>query len=337
MSIFGFSPSDVITSYSEPAEKSVRGVDSANGQAGPKLLSDSGKGVDLADQFLVFQLSSRVDGPTILEASQIEPKIDGSPEEPDVLAALELLSFHVGSEEDIEGDTCATMRVNFGKDESSLDSRFDTVFWSIAAGLKLYDQAKSGRSESKDLKGNFHRAFGNRPIEIPGGLGRLSFEVVEHKEPKWWNTLLGFGQSSTAKQLVSLLGFPAITTAAIAVVDELLDRLTNSSPKILFRSLPMRLALSKHARDGFTGGNPRLKIGAMSSGLCVLARGRDFNAIADANAFFYPTYGRLVPAEISEADLVAGKFVDPFKALTYAVFRVGMKGTKIDPTFNFSA
>lgn len=337
VSLFNFSPTEILTSYAEaPAQKQFRGASRGQGaDTGLQVVSDSGRGVELADQFLVFQLSSLGDGPTILESSQVEPKIAGSSDEPDVLAALELLSFHVGAEEGIDEDTCATMRMNFGKDQSSRNSRIDTVFWSIAAGLQLYDQAKNGRSASKDLNGNFHKAFGHRPIEIPGGLGVLSFDVVEHTEPPWWRKVLGFGQSGAAKHLVSLLGFPAVTTQAIAVVDELLDRLTDSSPKTLFRSLPMRVALSQWARDGFTGGNTRIKIGAMNPGLCVLARGRDFKTIAESNAFYYPSLGMLAPAGVSESDLVGGRYDDPLKNLTYAIFRVGMKAATIDPTFNF--
>jgi hypothetical protein len=335
MNIFNFSDSQILTSFSEVPDKKQhrRALTDKGGAPGLKVVADNGQNVELADQFLVFQLNSLSDGPTILEASQVEPEIAGSDENPDVLAALEMLSFHVGSEEDVDGDTCATMRVNFGKDQSSSSNNFDTVFWSIAAGLRLYNQFKNEPSASKDLNGNFHRAFGNRPIEIPGGIGILSFDVIEHIEPPWWRKLLGFGQSNTAQQLVSLLGFPAVTMQAIAVVDELLDRLADSSPKTLFQSLPMRLALSQWSRDAYTGGNKRIRIGAMSPGFCVLARGRDYETIAGSNSVYYPQYGRLIPAHFSESEVVAGE--DPFKSLTYAVFRIGMKAAKIDPTFNF--
>src|SRR5262249_9470869 len=153
------------------------------------------------------------------------------------------------------------------------------VFWSIAAGLSLYNQANNAKPESKDYKADLQRAFGNRPIEIPGGLGRLSFEVIKHKEPPWWKRIFQFAQSETGQSLVSLLGFPAITRQAIAVIDQLLDRLVDAQPEPLFKSLPMRLALSKYARNEFTGGNPKVRIGALSRGFCVMARGKDFDVI----------------------------------------------------------
>jgi len=299
--------------------------------------SDSGAGVSLADQFIVFQFNNQLDGPTILEASQVEPKIAGSPTEPDVRVALEMLSFNLGANEGIDPDTRATMRINFGKDQSSTDKHFDTVFWSIAAGLQLYDSYKGKRTESKDLNGDFGKAFANRPIEIPGGLGQLSFQVVKHKEPPWWKKLLGFAQSDTAKSLVSVLGFPAVTTQAISLIDELLGRLVDAEPEVLFGSAPMRLALSRWARDEFSGGNPRIRIGCLRQGFCVLARGRDYDAIAKSNAAYYSQYGKLVPTGVPDAQILAGKYDDPLKDITYAVFRVGMGGTKLDPTFNFTA
>ena len=174
-----------------------------------EALYDSGKSVQLADQFVVFELSRDDDGPTILGGSHLTPMIEGSPDQPDVLAVMEMLSFHVGQSDHIEGDTSATLRVNFGKDESSTNKTIDTVFWALAAGLRLYDQTDDKRSATTDLNADFHKAFAKRPIEVPGGLGSLSFEVVKHREPKWWRKLLGLSQSDVAKQLVSVLGFPA--------------------------------------------------------------------------------------------------------------------------------
>jgi hypothetical protein len=340
MSLFKFSPDEVVTSYSVVGGGEALGVRTVGRGAEESMLSlksDSGAGVSLSDQFLVFQFNNQLEGPTILEASKVEPKIVGSPNEPDVRLAMEMLSFNLGANESIDENTRATMRINFGKDQSSTDKRFDTAFWSIAAGLQLYDSYKNKRTESKDLKGDFGKAFGNRPIEIPGGLGQLSFQVVKHKEPPWWKKLLGFAHSDTAKSLVSVLGFPAITTQAIALIDELLGRLADSEPEVLFSSVPMRLALSQWARDEFGGGNPRIRIGCLRQGFCMLARGRDYETIAKANATYYSQYGKLIPAGVNEADLVAGNYDDPFKNITYAVFRVGMGGTKLDPTFNFTA
>ncbi len=340
MDLFSFSPDQVVTSYSlvEGGERlGVRGLSRTAEGGMLDVRSDSGAAVSLGDQFIVFQFNNKLEGPTILEASQVEPKIAGSPSEPDVRVALEMLSFNLGANERIDPETRATMRINFGKDQSSTDKYFDTVFWSIAAGLQLYDSYKNKRAESKDLNGDFSKAFGKRPIDIPGGLGQLSFQVVKHKEPPWWKKLMGFAHGETAKSLVSVLGFPAITTQAIALIDKLLGRLVDSEPEVLFGSNPMRLALSQWARDQFSGDNPRIRVGCLRQGFCVLARGRDYDTIAKSNALYYSQYGKLVPTSVNDAQILVGDYDDPFKDITYAVFRVGMAGTKLDPTFNFAA
>ena len=89
---------------------------------------------NLDNQFIIFQLNSSTEGPTILDSSEVQPSLDGNSEEPDVLIAAEMVSLHV-ARKGLEPDTRATLRMNFGKDQSSTDKRFDTVFWSIAAGL----------------------------------------------------------------------------------------------------------------------------------------------------------------------------------------------------------
>jgi len=137
--------------------------------------------------------------------------------------------------------------------------------------------------------------------------------------------------------LVSAFGLPAVTLQVVNVFDQLLNRLSDSSPKILFKGRPMRLAFSKQARTDFTGGNPRVNMGCLNRGFCVFTRGRDFDAVARSNAVFYPTIGKLVPATVRPGDIAAGQYDDPLQDVTYAVFRVGTKATKLDPTFNYGA
>ena len=290
---------------------------------------------DLKDQFIVFQFSSKLEEQAILESSQVVPMLDGSEQEPDVLVHLELQSFSIGKSENIDAETRATMRINMGKDENSRDKYFDTVFWSIAAGLELYDRAKDKRAEGKEFKSDFRKAFANRPIEIPGGLSKLSFEVVKHKEPPWYKSIFRFLTSETGRSLISILGFPAVTTQAIHLVDELMNRIDDSEPEVLFKSLPMRLALTQQAKNDYTGGNERIRIGCLNPGFCILARGRDFSTFVNSDAIYYPSYGKLVPMSLSQADLMSGNYEDPFEEVTYAIFRVGMKKTKLDPTFNY--
>lgn len=292
---------------------------------------------EFGQQFFVFQLSSKADQPSVLDSSKVIPTIKGSDDNPDVLVNLEMLSFCLGEsdKEGIDKNTRATMRINMGKDQNSTDKLFDTAFWSVAAGLNLFNESKKKVSDAKDLKADIKQALGRRPIEIPGSLSMLQFEIVKHKEPKWWQRIFNFMQTDTGKMLISTIGFPAITQSAISVIDELLNRLDDSSPEILFKSRPLRLALSEKAKDDFTGGNERVKTGSLNPGFCVLARGNDFKKLVDSDVFYYPSFGKLVPSGIEEAEILSGSFNDPLKDVTYAVFRVGMKETKLDPTFNF--
>jgi len=277
---------------------------------------------DLRDQFVLFQ---RADDPAVREPTEVEPRLEGSDDLPDVLVGLEMLAFHLGADEGAGPGTRATLRLNFGMDEASPDRRFEPTFWSIAAGLRLFDEGHGRRSASRDLRGDFRAAFGGRPIEVPGGLGRLSFEVVAHREPRWWRRVFGFAEGPAGRALVSALGFPAVTHRAIAVVDELLNALEESRPQPLFRSQPLRLALSRHARDGFAPGG-RVRLGCLNPGFAILARGRDYATLVGADAAFDATLGRLVPAGDDRRD-------DPFAAMTYAVLRVGMRPTRLDPMF----
>ncbi len=91
---------------------------------------------DLENQFVVFQFNTDADGPSILDMSEVIPSKPGADDKPDALARVQLASFNVGQDEDIDEGTKATIRLNFGKDSNS-ESQLDTVFWSIAAGFNL--------------------------------------------------------------------------------------------------------------------------------------------------------------------------------------------------------
>jgi hypothetical protein len=322
-----------------PAGKARGGGDMwSEGVPSTNYVSDTGAAAsqsDMKDQFVVFQLNESMEGPAVLNAEAVRPKLAGSDDEPDILTKLNLISFHVGDGENIDKGTRATMRINFGKDPSSTDRMFDTAFWAIAAGLKLYNDNTGQPAQTKELSADINRAFGGRPIEIPGGLGNLSFEVIKHEEPKWWQKVFSFLQSGAGQGMTSVLGFPAVTQTAIGIIDELVGRLSENEPEVLFKSKPMRLALTGKAHEEFTGGSPRVRLGSLNNGYCVLARYGDYNEIAASNAVFYPTHGLLAPASADPADYASLTSGNPLHGLTYAVFRVRMKTTALDPNFNF--
>jgi hypothetical protein len=290
-----------------------------------------------SEQFFAFQLSSDRAGPTILDPIDVNPSLAGGAGEPDVLMNIEMLSFHLAETQALDPETRATLRMNIGKDESSTDKRFEAVYWTVAAGLNLYNTLKKGRSESKDLNVDLRKALANRPIEVPGGLGRITFDVIKHKEAPWWKRVFAFLEGAPGTALVSALGFPALTAQAVKVVDELLSRLADSEPEVLFKGAPMRLALTQQARIDFTAGNQRVRLGSFNPGYCVFARGKDFLTVANSNAIYDATIGRLVPTDVPASDLHSGNYHDPLADVTYAVFRVGTRSTKLDPTFSYRA
>ena len=289
---------------------------------------------DIRDQFVVFQFSKTPDGPTILDTSQVEPIKEGSADKPDALAVVQLASFSVGTDEEINKNTRATLRLDLGKDSNS-DSPLDTVFWSIAAGMNLYDDIKRKPSEAKDLKTDFNEAFSRRPVEIPGALGKLSFEVIKHKEPKWWQRIFTFLQSSTGKTLTSAVGFPAITGQAIGFLDELLNRLDKSNPEVLFKSRPMTLALTTRSRDSFNAGVPSVSVGVMNPGFCLLARGRDYKTLVDNKPVYMGAYGLLKPKEMDLQEFLQSPSANPFNKMTYAILKVGTAETKLNPSLDY--
>lgn len=289
---------------------------------------------DVRDQFVVFQFSQQENGPTILDMSQVTPAKSGSAERPDALAVVQLASFSVGSDEGIDRSTRATLRLDLGKDSNS-ESSLDTVFWSIAAGMNLYDDLNKRRTESKDLKTDFNEAFSRRPVEVPGGLGRLSFEVVKHKEPKWWQRIFTFLQSGTGKALTSAVGFPAITGQAVGFLDELMNRLDKSDPEVLFKSRPMTVAMTARARDAFNAGVPSVSVGVMNPGFCLLARGRDYKVLVENRPVYMGAYGLLKPSDMSLEEFLQSPASNPFSKMTYAVLKVGTAETKLNPTLDY--
>ena len=290
---------------------------------------------DEGDQFMVFQINNAAEGKTILEASELTPHFPGSEQQPDMYVTIEMQSFHVAKNEPIEKNTRATLRLVVGKDKGSRDRTFDDVFWTISAGLDLYNHYKDQKAKPNEYKADFNKALGNRPIEVPGALANMQFEVVKHSEPKWWQRIFGFLRSEAGRSLTSVVGFPAITSSAIQVLDELFNRLDKSDAKPLFKSRPMILALSEQAKMDYTGGIPRIRVGCMNPGFCVFARRKDYHAIADANAYYYPHLGILVPSSVDPSDVAAGTYDNPLEDVTYAVFKVNMIPTKLELRFNF--
>ena len=307
MSLFSFDPTQTLTELA-PANASPmprsRGASEGGGLIdlrGRNFTRDNGTVAsrdDLADQFIAYQISKAAEGPALLDTSAVQPGLAGSAEQPDVLARMNLISFHIGKGEGHRRRHPCHATHHLRRRPSSSTRMLDTAFWAVAAGLKLYQDGKV--AQDKQLAADLNRAFANRPVEIAGGLGLLSFEVVRHEEPVVAAAvrLCAWPHRPDAHQRAR---FPAITQPALSLVDELLGRLADDPHEVLFKSAPMRLALSRRAHDNFTGGNARIKLGALDDGYCVLARGRDHDTLVAADPVFHPTHGILAPASANPA------------------------------------
>lgn len=282
---------------------------------------------DLNDQMIAFQISENEDGPVIVDTTEITPQFEGS-ENPDVVAAVSMESFHLGAQEETEDDSRATVRLILGKDPGSSDDSFDLAFWTITAGLQLYDSVKGEKANAGDLQSDFHQALGRRRIEVPGGLGQLRFDVLRHKEPPWWKKIFKFITGPTGTALTAAIGFPALAPQAIGFLDELLERLSDSDSRVLFAGRPLKLALSQKAKDDYLGGVSNVKMGSLRPGFVVLARGRDFRTLNTNAAYYHATYRKLVAKDMSLQEIL-DEGSDPFKDVTYSVLRLRMRETKL--------
>jgi hypothetical protein len=283
---------------------------------------------ELRDQFFIFQLNDDPKGPAVLEPTEVAPSIKGSDDQPDVLMRLAMESLHVGKQEPVSPETKATTRVAVGED-SSVSRGFETLTWTLAAGLDLWDQYKNEQTQHNEMKADSHEAFGGSPIELVGGVGKLSFEVVKHKNPPWWRDLFKLAQDPTVNKLVSLVGFPAITLSAVSFVDGLLSKLLGSEdPDVLFKGRPMKLALTEKGRDELTAGLHTVKAGCVNPGFLVLARGRDRDEIVAADVEYHSELGVLIPRGKRGEEI----YDDALPEVTYAIMRLKMKQAKLTRT-----
>lgn len=288
---------------------------------------------DVSNTFSVFQLSKTE--PKWLEPSDVQPAIEGGDSEPDVLLNVQMMAFHIGSNESVDKDTKATLRLTVSKDDASPNKMLEKVFWAMSAAMSLWDQNKQQKAAPKDLATPLSdRAFANRPIEIPGGVGDILFEVVKHKPTPWWDEVVGFFTGGTGQQLLSLAGFPAVTTEVMTFLDNMLDQFTDNDPAPLFSSNQLQLAFSTYARDSITGGYSSIKQGCLTSGYWLLVRGRDHDLIAQHPSIFYPEYGMLIPSDKTPADVMKPDYADPFDAVTYAVLKAGVAKANLSPNFH---
>ena len=286
---------------------------------------------DIANQFLLFHLTPA----GLQEPSEVPPVTEGSEDAPDMLVAASLEAFQMDHSDLRPGDS-ATLRFTMGKDPSSTDRNFDNAFWCIAAGLRLFDDVESEPASAPDLRTDFKKAFGNRPIEIPGSLAVMSFEIVRHEPEAWWQRIFKFLESGTGKALTSALGFPAITQTAIQVIDELVSRFQDNAGSLL-KSRPTTFALSQRAMSAYTHSNPQIRMASLNPGWSLIARGADYARLTrdGPRIRFYSQLGVIAPEGLSLPELIAAPESNPYNDMTYGLLRIDMKPTQLDPKFNY--
>jgi hypothetical protein len=292
---------------SDPVETSINEASISSGVTDPS-------------QFILLQLS---DGDKrILNTSEVVPRLTGS-DKPDINMLLDFEGFKIGSNEDVNKETKATLQLQIGQEEKI--GALEKLFYCINGGLDLYNEIKGSKAESKDFKKSTDQALGNKPISLPGGIGQISLKVVKHKEPKWWQKVFSFAKSDQAKELFSLIGFPGITETAVNCVSGMLDSLFDKTPEVLFQSQPVKLGFSQIARDELGGGLATNFVSCLNPGFWIMARKSDYEMIINSKPVYYGGYGILAPDGMSEIDALRDSINNPFSRITYAVIRARMK------------
>lgn len=282
----------------------------------PRLTRDAA--TDDSNQFILLQLS---DGDNrVVNTSQVIPQLKGN-EKPDINMLLDFEGFKVGTDEDIDPRTKATLQLQIGQ-EKNVDG-LEKLFYCINGGLDLYNDIKKKSAEAKDFKKSTSEALGKKPISIPAGIAQLSLKVVKHEEPKWWQRIFQFAKSDTGRELMSLIGFAGVTETAVNCLAGMLDNLFDKQPQVLFQSQPIRLAFNQSAKEELSGGLSTNFVSSLNPGFWVMARKRDYQTILNAKPIYYGGLGLLAPDGMSEIE--ADSSNNPFSKLTYAVIRSRMK------------
>ncbi|WP_448700972.1 hypothetical protein ACFGVR_02740 [Mucilaginibacter sp. AW1-3] len=287
-----------------------------------KSIRESFVNTSIADpnQFILLQLS---DGDKrILNTSEVVPKLAGS-DKPDINMLLDFEGFKIGSNEDVDKDTKATLQLQVGQEEKI--GPLEKLFYCINGGLDLYNEIKGSKTESKDFKKSTDQALGNKPISLPGGIGQISLKVVKHEEQQWWQKVFSFAKSDQAKDLFSLIGFPGITETAVNCVSGMLDSLFDKAPEVLFQSQPVKLGFTQTAKDELGGGLTTNFVSCLNPGFWLMARKADYDEIINSKPVYYGGYGILAPDGMSEIDALRDSRNNPFSKITYAVIRARMK------------
>lgn len=270
------------------------------------------------NQFVLLQLSDGAQ--RVINTSQVVPTLKGD-QKPDINMLLDFEGFKIGTDEDIDPRTKATLQLQVGQ-EKAMDG-LEKLFYCINGGLDLYNDIKKKNADANEFKKTTAEALGKKPISLPAGTGQISLKVVKHEEPKWWQRIFQFATGNTGRELMSLIGFAGVTETAVNCLSGMLDNLFDKQPQVLFQSQPIRLAFTQAAKEELSGGLATNLVSSLNPGFWVMVRKNDYQTIADAKPIYYGGLGLLAPDGMSEVE--ANSSNNPFSRLTYAVIRARMK------------
>lgn len=282
---------------------------------------ESNEGSSGETQFILLQLSGG--DQRVLNTTNVVPTLPGTSEKPDVNMLLDFEGFKIGSNEDIDRKTKATLQLQVGQEQKI--SGLEKLFYCINGGLDLFNEIKNKKSEAKDFKKSTGEALGNKPISLPGGTGEISLKVVKHDEPKWWQKVFSFAKSDKGKELMSLIGFPGVTETAVNCISGMLDNLFDNDTEILFQSMPVKLAFTQAAKVEATGDLSTNFVSCLNPGFWVMARKADYDMIIASKPVYYGGYGILAPDGMNEIEAIKDEGNNPFSKITYAIIRARMK------------
>lgn len=286
----------------------------------------------LANQFIPFQIDGSGDQNAVRHLHEMEPAFAGSDDKPDVLMRVEMVDFHLAENKKLKEGDRATMNITI-RQQNPVDDHLQPLYWIATTGLDLYKMFTDKSQDNEQGKADLHEAFGRRPIEIPKGTAVLKFDVKKHPKTQWWEYLFAGVRSQAGQALVKILGLPGIALDAVKAVEDLVGRLVDHQAETLFASNELPLVLTQSAKDRLLDGNKHNKVGALRPGLFLLARGEDYKLIKEQAPFYHYTYKRLFPAGTDDMDILDPDYIDPFKNVTYAIFRVAMVDTKLNPAY----
>lgn len=240
---------------------------------------------------------------------------------------LDFEGFNVGSEEDIDEDTKATLQLQVGQVQAL--GSIEKLFYCINGGLDLFNEVTGKKSESKDFKKSTNEALGNRMISLPAGTGEITLKVVKHEDPNWWDKVFSFLQSDTANELISLVGFPGITKSAVSCISGMLDTLFDDEPEVLFQSMPIKLAFTKAAREELSSGLASARVSCLNKGIWLMARKADYESIIDLKPNYFSGFGIIAPDGMNDIDALREN-VNPFSKMTYAIIKSKLKEVDLE-------